>query len=234
MRIRIFLLMLLAVLCIQNAEAQKAKKVKITGTVLGIDKSPIMNAMILIDGEKTNSTTDSKGTYSVKVKPDANVIMIVSFGSGTFEDSIKGRTEINFNFSTVGTAVDPDAENSKNDEAVNSGYRVEKRRNTTTEISKIDGTNQKYRSYSNIYDMIQREVSGVRVMGKTIIVQDAKDFFGPVLPLLLVDGVTVTTIENVSPSSVKSIEVLKGTSAAMYGTRGYGGVIMITTKKGTE
>jgi TonB-dependent SusC/RagA subfamily outer membrane receptor len=234
MKFRIFLLILLSVLCIQNIEAQKAKKVKITGTVLGIDKSPIMNAMILIDGEKTNATTDAKGNYSLKVKPDANVIMIVSFGNGTFEDSIKGRTEINFNFSTIGTAVATDAENSKNEEAVNTGYRVEKRKNTTTEISKIDGTNQKYRSYSNIYDMIQREVSGVKVMGKTIIVQDAKDFFGPVLPLLLVDGVTVSTIENVSPSSVKSIEVLKGTSAAMYGTRGYGGVIVITTKKGTE
>jgi TonB-dependent SusC/RagA subfamily outer membrane receptor len=234
MKIRTFLLILLSVLCIQNIEAQKAKKVKISGTVLGIDKSPIMNAMILVDGEKTNATTDVKGNYSVKVKSDANVIMIVSFGNGTFEDSIKGRTEINFNFSTIGTDVATDAEISKNEEAVNSGYRVEKRKNVATEISKIDGTNPKYRSYSNIYDMIQREVSGVKVMGKTIIVQDAKDFFGPVLPLLLVDGVNVTTIENVSPSSVKSIEVLKGTSAAMYGTRGYGGVIMITTKKGTE
>lgn len=226
--------MLLAVLCIQNTEAQKAKKVKITGTVLGVDKSPIMNAMILIDGEKTNSLTDEKGNYSIKVKQDANVIMIVSFGNGTFEDSIKGRTQIDFNFSTISVGTGKDAELNVGDEAVSSGYSVSKRKYTTTEISKIDGTDKKFRTYSSVYEMIQREVAGVRVTGEDIVIGESKNLWGYIYPLLLVDGVEVNTIRNVSPSSVKSIEVLKGTSAAMYGTRGYGGVIMITTKKGTE
>lgn len=234
MRIRTLFLILLSLLCIQNIDAQKAKKIKITGTVLGIDKEPISNAMILIDGEKTNSITDLKGKYSIKTKADAGTIMIVTFGNGTFEDSIKGRTEIDFNFSTISVGTAKDAEISVADEAVNTGYKIEKRKYSTNNISKIDGTDQKYRSYSNIYDMIQREVSGVRVTGETIVVGDSKNLWGYIYPLLLVDGIEVPTISNISPSSVKSIEVLKGSSAAMYGTRGYGGVIMITTKNGTE
>jgi TonB-dependent SusC/RagA subfamily outer membrane receptor len=234
MKIRPILFIFLSVLCIQNIDAQKAKKVKLTGTVVGVDKSPIINAMIMIDGEKTNATTDVNGAYSVKIKPDANVIMIVSFGNGTFEDSIKGRTQIDFNFSTISVETAKNLEVSEGDEAVNSGYNTQKRKYTTTEISKIDGTDKKYRSYSSIYDMIQREVSGVRVTGEDIVIGESKNLWGYIYPLLLVDGIEVTTIRNVSPSSVKSIEVLKGTSAAMYGTRGYGGVIMITTKKGTE
>jgi TonB-dependent SusC/RagA subfamily outer membrane receptor len=234
MRIRAFFLILLSLLCIQNLSAQKAKKIKISGTVLGVDKEPISNAMILIDGEKTNSITDLKGQYTVKAKGDAAVIMIVTFGNGTFEDSIKGRTQIDFNFSTISVGTANDSEISEGDEAVNSGYNTMKRKYTTTAISKIDGDDPKYRSYSTIYDMIQREVSGVRVNGETIIIGESKNLWGFIYPLLLVDGIEVPSIRDVKPSAVKSIEVLKGSSAAMYGTRGYGGVIMITTKKGNE
>jgi TonB-dependent SusC/RagA subfamily outer membrane receptor len=234
MRIRTFIFILFSLLCIQNLSAQKAKKIKITGTVLGVDKEPISNAMVLIDGEKTNSTTDLKGKYSVKAKADAAKIMIVTFGNGTFEDSINGRTEIDFNFSTISVSTAQDAEISAGDEAVNSGYNTQKRKYTTTQIGKIDGTDEKFRTYSTIYDMIQREVSGVRVTGETIVVGESKNMWGYIYPLLLVDGVEVPSISDIKPSAVKSVEVLKGTSAAMYGTRGYGGVIMITTKKGNE
>jgi TonB-dependent SusC/RagA subfamily outer membrane receptor len=234
MRIRAFFFILLSLLCIQNLSAQKAKKIKITGTVLGVDKEPISNAMILIDGEKTTSTTDLKGQYSVKAKGDAAVIMIVTFGNGTFEDSIKGRTLIDFNFSTISVGTASDTEISEGDEAVNSGYQVTKRKYTTTEISKVDGTDKKFRTYRNIYEMIEREVSGVRVTGETIVVGDSKNLWGYIYPLLIVDGVEVGSISDVKPTAVKSIEVLKGASAAMYGTRAYGGVIMITTKTGTE
>jgi TonB-dependent starch-binding outer membrane protein SusC len=234
MKIRACFLILLSFLLIQNLSAQTAKKIKITGTVLGVDKEPISNAMILIDGEKTNSTTDLKGKYSVKARGDAAKIMIVTFGNGTFEDSIKGRTQIDFNFSTISVGTAQDAELSVGDEAVNSGYNTQKRKYTTTEIGKIDGTDEKFRSYSTIYDMIQREVSGVRVTGETIVVNESKNLWGYIYPLLLVDGVEVPSIRDIKPSAVKSIEVLKGASAAMYGTRGYGGVIMISTKKGNE
>jgi TonB-dependent SusC/RagA subfamily outer membrane receptor len=231
MRIRLCLLILLSVLCTASITAQKSnKKITITGTVLNSAKEPIVNAIIMIDDQKTNSITDSKGNYKVKVKPDALKIGVFTFGNGTFEEAINGRTEINFNFGTTGTQQTTDKIIAPGEQGVNVGYGNVKNKNLTTDVNKIDGTNKKYASYSSISDMIQREVSGVRMNGLSVIIQDSKDLFGSVYALIVVDGVYMDELPNIPPTSVKSIEVLKGTSAAMYGSRGYGGVIIIKTK----
>jgi outer membrane receptor protein involved in Fe transport len=78
--------------------------------------------------------------------------------------------------------------------------------------------------------MITRENSGVKYTGSSYIIQDSKDFFGSVPALLVVDGVYVDNFDGISPSSVESIVVLKGSSAAIYGARGYGGAIVLKTK----
>ena len=79
--------------------------------------------------------------------------------------------------------------------------------------------------------MIQ-EIPGVSVTGGTTInIRDSKDLFGKIPPLLILDGIPVESFEFVSPTQVESINVLKGASAAMYGSRGYGGVIVVKTKK---
>ena len=80
MKFKALLLIVLSLFCFQYISAQKVKKVKkieITGTVTGMDKSPIPNAIIMIDGEKTNSTTDAEGKYKVKVKPDAKKRVLI-------------------------------------------------------------------------------------------------------------------------------------------------------------
>ncbi len=232
MRSKIIFLIIVSLFCFQNNSAQKSKKLTIEGTVLGVDKNPIANAIIMIDNEKSNSVTGPEGKYKIKVKPQAIKIGVFTFGNGLREEDIAGRTKIDFNFSTVAAGAPAEQENSVNDEAVNSGYKVDKRKYVTTEVSKIDGTDKKFASYSTIYDMIQREVSGVQVQGTSIIIQESRNMWGYVAPLLIVDGITVDSIEDIRPSAVKSIDVLKGTSASMYGTRGYGGVILITTKSG--
>jgi TonB-dependent SusC/RagA subfamily outer membrane receptor len=78
--------------------------------------------------------------------------------------------------------------------------------------------------------MIRRQDASIRISGESIIIQDSKDFFGQVPALLVVDGVYVNSISNIPPASVESISILKGTSAAIYGSRGYGGAIVIKTK----
>jgi TonB-dependent SusC/RagA subfamily outer membrane receptor len=231
MRIKLCFLILLSVLCTASITAQKSnKKITITGTVLNSAKEPIVNAIIMIDDQKTNSVTDSKGNYKIKVKPDALKIGVFTFGNGIFEEAISGRTEINFNFGTTGTQQTTDKIIAPGEQGVNVGYANVKKKNLATDVNKIDGTNKKYASYSSISEMIQREVPGVRMNGLSVIIQDSKDLFGSVYALIVVDGVYMDELPNIPPTSVKSIDVLKGTAAAMYGSRGYGGVIIIKTK----
>jgi TonB-dependent SusC/RagA subfamily outer membrane receptor len=73
-------------------------------------------------------------------------------------------------------------------------------------------------------------VSGVQILNGQVVIQGSKDFFGSVPALIVVDGVPMDGIPDISPTVVKSIEVLKGTAAAIYGSRGYGGAILIKTK----
>jgi hypothetical protein len=260
MRIKLFLISLLYFFCINSISAQSIdKKITITGSVLDGDKRPIVGSIILIDNQKTGSITDSEGNYKVRVKPNVSKIGIFTFGNGYFEEEIGGRTLIDININGVAFKQGPDwavvpgelevngkSENNsyyrlmglqgKNstigEELVDVGYGQIKKKNLTGNIDFIDGTDKKYASCSTIYDMIQRGGIGVIVNGKSIIIQGSSNFFGSVGPLVIVDGVYFSSddLDFISPSEVKSISVLKGTSAAIYGSRGYGGAIIIRLK----
>jgi TonB-dependent SusC/RagA subfamily outer membrane receptor len=184
----------------------------------------------MIDNQKTNSITDAQGKYKVKVKSEASTISIFTFGNGTFEDSIKGRTQIDFTFGTKRTQETADQPVAPGDQGVNTGYGVVKEKNLSTTITKIDGTDKKYASYHSIGDMIVRQNSGVRINGGSVIIQDSKNLFGSVPALIVVDGVYMDVLPDISPVNVKSVEVLKGAAAAVYGSRGYGGAVIIKTK----
>jgi iron complex outermembrane receptor protein len=170
----------------------------------------------------------------------ASRIGIFTFGYGINEETINGRTEINFNFNTVpyqklhdrssGILIDNVRTIPSGEESVDVGYAHIKKKYITTGISFIDGTNKKYASYSSVTEMILREVSGVRRMGNGIIIQGAANLFGSVGPLIVIDGTFGGSLDDIPPSSVASISVLKGTAAAIYGSRGYGGAILIKTK----
>ena len=89
MKIKIFFLILVSVLCINSITAQKNnKKITITGTVVDASGNPVGNAIVMIDGKNTSSITDSKGFFQVKVKSDAERIGVLTFGSGLIEESI--------------------------------------------------------------------------------------------------------------------------------------------------
>jgi outer membrane cobalamin receptor len=82
--------------------------------------------------------------------------------------------------------------------------------------------------------MIRQEVPGVLVNGKSIVVQQSNSFFGSSTPLFLVNGVRVNSIDYINPVEVKSIKLLKGSNANIYGVEGANGVISITLFSGSE
>ena len=234
MKIRILFCIFLTLISFTVSYGQKSgKKITITGSVADETKTPIANAIVLIDGEKTDYITDSKGRYKVKVTGENKKIGIFTFTNGIVEEEIGGREKVNFTFK--GSVPDQKTGNVDfGEEPVNTGYETVKRKAVTGSVGTIDGTQSKYASYNSVYDMLRGEIPGVQVTGTSIMIRSTTTAVSGTEPMFVVDGVPVTTIDNIQPQMVKSIQVLKGSSAAIYGSRGSNGVIIITLLSGKD
>ena len=206
-------------------------KIKISGIVTDLSGNPVADAVILVDGEKTGNLTDRKGFYKIKVRQDNKKIGILTSSNTITEEAIDGRNNISFNLKESIPYVN---KGSANDEKVNVGYGVMKKSEVVGSVGRIDGKRSRYAGYNTIYEMIRGEVPGVQVTGTSIMIRSATSIAAGTEPMFVVDGVPVTTIDNISPQLVKSIDVLKGSAAAIYGSRGSNGVIIISLLKGND
>lgn len=234
MKTKVFLIIVISFLGIAVVSGQKSnKKIIITGTVVDGTRTGIANAIVLVDGEKSGYMTDSKGFYKVRVRPGNLKIGILTNSNGLKEEIINGRNRIDFQFE--GSVPDQKvSEANQGEDVVNVGYGVSKKKNLTGAVSEIDGRNSKYASYHTIYDMIKGEVPGVEVRGTSVYIRNPSTLIGSTEPLFVVDDVPVTSIGDIQPIMVRSISVLKGPDASIYGVRGSNGVIIITLKKGAD
>jgi TonB-dependent SusC/RagA subfamily outer membrane receptor len=231
MKIRMIFCIFLALISITESYSQKSgKKIAITGFVFDVTATPVADAVILIDGEKTGKITDSKGFYKIKVRPENKKIGVCTSTGEIIEEAINGRKNIDFTYkiSIPYQKTDP------GNEPVDIGYGKVKKKDLMVTVGKIDGTKSKYAGYNTIYEMIRGEVPGVVVNGTSIIIRSTTSINSGNDPLFVVDGVPVSTIDNILPLMVKSIEVLKGSAASMYGSRGSNGVILINLLKGSD
>jgi len=112
--------------------------------------------------------------------------------------------------------------------------KTDSRRNIPEKSGVINIRNSAVPVYQDIYDMIRGRVAGVEVSGKSIKIRGTNSLNISTEPLFVVDGVIVKEIEDIDPETVKSIEVLKGPDASVYGARGSNGVIVITRKTGKD
>lgn len=223
----IVILMLLILPLSGGLFAQKAgKKYYITGQVLDINDKPVTDAIILVDNINTNVTTNGDGMFKVKVKPDATAITVFKPMTGEQEEKISGRTVINFKLPAANPAQANEGKVKPENDEVNIGYGTTSKRNLSSSTGKIEGTKEEFVAYQSIYEMLQRDPS-IQVSGKKIVIRGVGTI-NTTDPLLVVDGIIVSTIDDIRPQMVKSIEVLKGADAAIYGARGGNGVILIT------
>ena len=205
------------------------KKIIITGIVLDENQKPIEGAAIFIDKIKTNSVTNKKGYYKVKTNPEAREILVFSLSNGAIGELIDGRSSINFTLK-VKSKESADKNKTDQNETVNIGYGTVQKHDISTQIGVIDGQDPKFAAYNNIYEMIHGQIPGVEVIGKSIKIMGSSSLNVSTEPLFVVDGIIVYSIDDIVPQDVKSIEVLKGASASVYGTRGSNGVILITRR----
>jgi len=207
----------------QKSENKTEKKVKITGTVLSFDKKAVEGAVIYIDSVKTSCKSGNDGFYKIKVSPAAHKLMARSKEYGSQETLINGQTTINFTLEGVAEK-----------QVLKSGGGVEKKEDKESGFRVANPKSKKLITYTDIYQMIRAEVRGVVVSGNSVLIEQGHSFFGSSEPLYVVNGTVVNSIDNINPQEVKSINILKGSSAAIYGVRGSNGVISITLKNGSE
>jgi len=206
----------------QNRDKKSDKLIAISGKVLTFDKNPVAGGVFYVDNIKTNIITNSNGSYKIKVSPSATTLEVRSDIYGSCEIPINGQTTINFTFK--GSDIPAlKSEDSTDKTSLQDSIRKSSR-----------PKGKKMNTYNDIYQMIRAEVPGVVVSGKSIQIQQGHSFFGSSTPLFVINGTIVETIDNVNPTEVKSIRILKGSEASIYGVRGSNGVVSITLKNGTE
>jgi TonB-dependent starch-binding outer membrane protein SusC len=205
----------------QKTKKNSDKPVTITGKVVAQNNEPIADAVLYIDNMKTSTYTESDGYYKIKVSPSALNLEVRSEKYGSFVTPINGQTTINFTLNGAESMA-----------SLPANLNVDNAEEGKDKKSRSVG--KKMNTYNDIYQMIRMEVSGVVVSGRSIQIKQGHSFIGTKIPLFVINGVIVNTIDNVNPVDVKSIRVLTGSQAAIYGVNGSNGVISITLKNGTE
>jgi TonB-dependent SusC/RagA subfamily outer membrane receptor len=234
MRSTILLLSIFIITSSVSSFAQKSgKKYYITGQVLDINNKPVSGAMVFIDNKNSDVITDDNGMYKVKIKADAAIISILNFSSGLMNEVINGRIVINFKLNNVIPQEETVKQENPDNEVVNIGYGYARKEDLATSVGSINGQNTKYASYQNVYEIIKAEIPGVQVVGKKIIIRGIGTINASSDPLVLVDGIEMllndnNTLDVIDPRLVKSIDILKGSDAAIYGSKAANGVILIT------
>jgi TonB-dependent SusC/RagA subfamily outer membrane receptor len=231
MQAKAILLILMVLMAGSHAEGQKrGKRLTVTGTVIDTAMSPVSGALIVIDGQDSGITTRNNGTFRIKIRPDVRSVGVYTSNIGSALTLFEGQSKIDFVLDGTEALLNFKPELSEGEMQIDVGYGTIKRKNLTTDVGYIDAQDDAYASYTNIYDMIQGRVPGVQVNGTKITIRGIGSINSGTDPLLVVDGVVVSSIDNINPREVKSISVLKGSDASIYGTRGANGVILITLR----
>lgn len=207
----------------------------VTGTITdAADGEPLPGVAVLVKGTSVGGITDFDGKYSVKAGGDA--VLVVSFvGYQTKEVPVENRSVIDIQLSMTSTDLD---------EVVVIGYGTQKKSLLTGSIAKVDADEIKKGGNLRVNQAIQGKTAGVVVQNTS---GQPGDFVsvrirgtgtnGDAEPLYIVDGLPTNGygIDYLNPADIESIEILKdAASAAIYGTRGANGVVLITTKSGTK
>jgi TonB-dependent SusC/RagA subfamily outer membrane receptor len=224
----ILMIVMILVAAIQAEGQKRGKLMTVTGTVTDIEMHPVAGVLIVVDFQDSGTTTRKNGTFKIKISPDAKSVGAYTSNMGSAVTVFEGQKKIDFVLDGAEAMVNfaPAAREGEN--KIDIGYGTVNKKDVITDVGYIDGQTVDNASYSNIYDMIQGKVPGVDVVGNKITIRGVGSLNLSSDPLFVVDGVAVSSIDNISPREVKSITVLKGASAAIYGTRGANGVILIT------
>lgn len=216
---------------IKDLHAQQQAKT-VTGTVTDVSGEPIIGANIRIKGTTTGTITDIDGNFSIKAEPQS-VIEVSYIGYLTQETVINNQKSIRFLLKEDTKTLD---------EVVVIGYGVQKKADLTGSVANINTEKLNTQSNANIGQALQGKIAGVDIVSQggapgsgTRIMVRGIGTLNNASPLYIVDGMYMNSIDHINPNEIASIDVLKdASSAAIYGSRAANGVIIVTTKEGSN
>lgn len=224
-----FLLMLVSV---TSAYAQN----KITGVVTDSNGEPIIGASVMVKGTTIGTITDINGQFSLDAQQQGTLV-ISYIGYQKQEVAIAGKTSFKIGMKDDSELLD---------EVVVVGYGTQKKATLSGSVTQVRGDDVlKGKATTSIAAALQGEIPGLTITrtssrpgneNTSITLRGGMSTNKDADPLVLIDGVEAYTWElsQMNPNDIETISVLKDASAAIYGNKAGGGVILVTTKRGKE
>jgi len=215
-------------------------EVEIRGKVTGEDGAALPGASILIKSTTRGTITDADGNFKLSISDDANTILVVSLVGYVSQEVVVGTQK------TVNVLLKGD--NKVLDEVVVVGYGSQRKRDVTGSVVSVSESTLKEVPAPNLISQLKGRAAGVsivsngstpgsqgqiRIRGNRTLTTSSGNSDGLDGPLVVVDGIPFGGLNDINPDDIASLEILKDASAtAIYGSRGSGGVILVTTKRG--
>ncbi len=218
-----------------DGELALQQQLTVSGKVIDVDGQPLPGVTVLIKGTTKGTVTDYDGVYTVHNLQEGSVLVFSFVGMKNQEVVINNQT-------TVDIKMEPDAMGI--DEVVAIGYGTQRKADLTGAVASVKSDKLADIPSTSVADVMRGRVAGVNVTavnGKPGAGSDIKirgiTTINDSNPLIVIDGIPVSGagMESLNPSDIESIDVLKdASSAAIYGSRGANGVVLVTTKRGKE
>lgn len=207
-------------------------QVAVQGKVTDNNNVPLPGATVTIKGTTSGTSTNAEGNFTISVPNQQAVLVFSSVGYSTQEVPVGNRTTIDLQLAPQAGTLN---------EVVVVGYGTLKRKEVTSAVATVTAEKFNKGNISDVAQLLQGKVSGLSISrpganpnaGFTIRLRGLSTLGANTSPLIVVDGQIGADINTIDPNDIQSIDVLKdAASAAIYGTRGSSGVIIITTKRG--
>ncbi len=212
----------------------QAQEKTVTGIVTSEENEPIPGVNILIEGTFQGTATNFDGNYSLSVTGSETVLVFSAIGFNSQSVTVGDRSTVNIVLTPFLTALD---------EVVVMGYGTQQKKEVTSSISSVTSEEFNKGSVNNPVALIQGKVSGLSISKPggdlngsfNIRLRGLSTIGANTGPLVVIDGMIGGSLDNVDPNDIESINVLKdGSAAAIYGSRGSSGVILVQTKRGKK
>lgn len=232
MRTKFYTYLTVVLFLMLNMSFAFAQEAQVGGTVSDETGAPLPGVTVLLKGTTKGTTTDLDGKYSLSAPSDG--VLVFSFiGYDPIEVTVGNQSQIDVSLS-------PDL--SDLEEVVVVGYGTVKKSQLTGAISSVGNKEIQELPITDARQALQGRAAGVDVTqagskpgsAPQVRIRGRRSFNASNEPLYVIDGIpTVGGLQDINPSDITSMEVLKDASAtAIYGSRGSNGVVLITTKRG--